>query len=100
MFIEGLLAHDGNSLIGRKVILVILQHGDVEDIQEAVRGAARHQIHLLAKEGAIEQAEIHEARRPTESEPIGLHEATVAVRTLHELVAKPWPPADRIRNRL
>src|SRR5690348_18386454 len=56
--------------------------------------------HLMRFEGAIEQAEVHNARGSGEFKAIGLHEPVIAIRTLHEFVSEAGPPGGRVWSSL
>src|SRR5579872_5493651 len=97
---QRLLAHDGYGVVGREVALVVLEHSQIEHRNEAVGGVAGGQVNLLIHQGAVEQAQVHNQRRPGEAEAVGRHQALVAVRALHKFVAEPGAPLRRVLRRL
>src|SRR6185437_947968 len=93
-------AYDDYSLIGRKIMPVVGENGDIAGEQLPVRCISRDDVHRTRFERAIEQAKIHDARRGGEFEAISLHESVVTVRTLHELVAEAGSPGRSVTNSL
>src|SRR5579863_5559967 len=96
---QRLAAHDGDSLVRREVVPVVLEDGHVERGDQSVGRAARNQIHLLLLQSAIEQPQIHDARRRRELESVGARQALIPVGPLHELVAESGAPLGRVARR-
>src|SRR5207245_4263241 len=59
MALQRLAAHDGHSLVRRKVVAVVLEHHQVERCDDAVRGISGHNIHRLFFQRAIYQTQVH-----------------------------------------
>ena len=56
-------AHQGNGLVGREVVPVVLERSDTKCLDRSVSGIGGDHIDLMCIEGAVEQAEVHGAWR-------------------------------------
>ncbi len=83
---EGVLADEWDGLVGREVVLVVGEDAEAERADGAVGGVAGDDVDLAAGQGAVEQAEVHDAGRG-KGEAVGLFEAGEAVGPGLELVA-------------
>jgi len=86
-FGEGGLANDGDGVVGREIVAVVLEGEELESSDEAVGGVAGDDIHLMIDEGAIEEAEVHDVGIGSEVEMVAVGPAAEAVGTLEEFVA-------------
>ena len=87
-----MLADDGNSLVGREVVAVVLEHRQIQRRDQAVGGVAGDQVNLAGLEGPGEQAEVHDSWGGGEMQTVGCGQAAVTVGPLHELVAESGAP--------
>src|SRR5207253_2865989 len=94
------LSNHGDCLVWREIIAIILEHEKIEGGNEPVSRIAGNQIDLLFLQRAIQQPEIHNARRLGKAKAVGGGQAFVTVRTLHELVPKSRSPMRRVSGRL
>ena len=87
-FFEGVAADDWNGVVGRKVVFVVDQRDEVEGVDEAVGGIAGDDVDFIVDEGAVDEAEVHDAGRRGEMQAVKLAPATEAVGALEEFVAE------------
>jgi hypothetical protein len=87
MALERVFADQRDGLVGRKEVEVVRQHHEAERADGAVGGVAGDDVDLAVGEGAIEQAEVHDAGRAGEVQVVGGGEAGQAVGSRLELVA-------------
>ncbi len=87
-FFEGVAADDWNGVVGREVVFVVDKGGEVEGVDEAVGGIAGDDVDLFVDEGAVDEAEVHDAGRCGEMQAVKLAPATEAVGALEEFVAE------------
>ena len=87
-FCEGVAADDGDGVVGREVVFVVDQRDEVEGVDEAVGGIAGDDVDLFVDEGAVDEAEVHDAGRCGEMQAVKLAPATEAGGALEEFVAE------------
>jgi hypothetical protein len=83
---EGFVADEWNGLVGREVVPVVVENGEVEGLDGTVCSVGGDHVDLMVIEGAIEEAEIHRSRRASEVEAVGGAETGEAVGALLEFV--------------
>ncbi len=81
------LANDGDGVVRREIVKVIGERNKAERINEAVSGVAGDDVHLMVEEGAVEEAEVHDAGRSGEAERVAIAPAAEAVGALEEFIA-------------
>ena len=81
------LADDGDSIVGRKIVKVVDERNETESVNEAVGGIAGDDVHLMIEEGAVNEAEVHDAGRRGEAERVAIAPAAEAVGALEEFIA-------------
>src|SRR5689334_23036539 len=91
-------ANNRDSLIGREIVLVILQHDEVARFELSISGIPSDDIHLPVEKSAVEQAQIHNSGRRSELQAVGFHQTLITILSFHKLIAEPGPPIARIRN--
>jgi len=84
---ESGLANDGDGVVGRKIVEVVNERDKAERVNEAVGGVASDYVHLVVEEGAVEEAEVHDARRSNKAEGVAIAPAAEAVGALKEFIA-------------
>src|SRR5438309_8350401 len=89
---------NGDGLIRRKEVAVVLQDNHSEGDDEAVGGIAGDHIDLMFLECSVEQAQIHDARRGGELQSIGARQARVTVGAFHEFVTKTGAPSGSVSD--
>jgi hypothetical protein len=89
---KGGLADDGDGVVGRKVVAVVFEGDEAEGIDEAVGGIAGDDVDLTIDEGAINQAEIHDAGLPGEVQGVAVAPTAEAVGALEKFVADAGVP--------
>jgi hypothetical protein len=89
---EGGLADDGDGVVGREVVAVVGEGDEAESADETVGGVAGDDVHLVIEEGAVDEAEVHDAGRLGEVEIVAIAEAGKAVGALKEFVADAGAP--------
>ncbi len=87
-FGEGVAADDGDSVVGREVMLVIDERDQMEGVDQAVSGIAGDDVDFFVDERAVDEAEVHDAGRRGEMQPVELAPAGEAVGALEEFVAE------------
>src|SRR6202011_780576 len=87
-FSEGGLADDGDSVIRRKIVEIVLQSDQAEGIDLPVGGSAGDDIHLMIEERAVNEAEIHGGGRSGETKIVAAREPSVTVRAFLEFIAR------------
>jgi hypothetical protein len=85
-------ANDGNRVIGRKVMAIVFKGDQAKRINQAVGGIAGDDVHLMLDEGAVDEAEVHDAGPPGEMEGVTFAPAAETVGALEEFVADPDAP--------
>src|SRR5690242_5860890 len=96
VFCQRLLANDRDSLIWRKVVLVVFEHEQVERGYESVGHIAGNYVNLMIFESASEEAEVHDSRWRGEMQAVGRGQPLVAVRALHEFITECGTPLRRV----
>jgi len=86
-FLESGAANDGNGVVGREIVAVVFEGDEAEGVDEAVGGIAGNDVDLMIDEGAVDEAEVHDARLPGEVEGVAVAPAVETVGTLEEFVA-------------
>ena len=86
------LADEGDGLVRREVMAVVLQNRKIKLLNGTVGGVAGDHVDLIGPDGAVEQAEVHGAGRAGEAETVGCGKAGQAVGALLELVAHAETP--------
>src|SRR5690348_17785022 len=94
------VADNNHRLVWWEIMFIVGENGEIAGEQLAIGCVPSNDVHLMRFEGAIEQAEVHNARGSGEFKAIGLHEPVIAIRTLHEFVSEAGPPGDRKSTRL
>ena len=69
--LERLVAHQRNRLVGREIVAIVVEDGEPERLDGAVGGVGGDHVHLVRVERAVEQAQVHGARRLGEFEAVG-----------------------------
>ncbi len=91
-FGERRLANDGDGVVGREVVAVVLESDKAEGINEAVGRVAGDDVHLMIDEGTINKAEVHDFGRSCEMEIVAVAPAAEAVGALEKFVADARAP--------
>ncbi|MGC1489960.1 MAG: hypothetical protein WA798_01225, partial [Candidatus Acidiferrum sp.] len=86
-FFESGIANDGNGIVRREIMTVVLERNEMERIDETVGGAAGDDINLMIEESAIKKAEVHDAGSSGEMEIVAIAPAAKTVGTLEKFVA-------------
>ena len=97
-FGEGIVADDGDGVVWREIVAVVGEADEVKRIDEAVGGIAGDDVDFFIDEGAIDEAEVHDAGSFGETQAVALDEAAVAVGAFEKFVADAGAPARRDRN--
>ena len=63
-------AHQGNGLVRREVVPIVLKNGETECLNRSVSRIGGDHVDLVRIEGAVEQAEVHGAWRAGKSKAI------------------------------
>jgi hypothetical protein len=95
---EGGLPDDGDGVVGREVVAVVFEGDEAEGIDEAVGGVAGDDVDLMIDEGAIDQAEIHDAGLLVEVQGVAVAPSAEAVGALEKFVADADAPFGREGN--
>src|SRR5690348_10933707 len=94
------VADNNHRLVWWEIMFIVGENGEIAGEQLAIGCVPSNDVHLMRFEGAIEQAEVHNARGSGEFKAIGLHEPVIAIRTLHEFVSEAGPPGGRVWSSL
>jgi hypothetical protein len=89
---EDFRADDGDGVVGREIVFVVGEDGEVAGGKKAIGGIPCDEIHLIIEKCSIEEAEIHDAGRGGEFQIVGAGEAGVAVGAFIEFVAEAGAP--------
>jgi hypothetical protein len=89
---QGGAVEHGHRLVGREIVAVINERGELEGGDLSIRGIAGNHIHLAIRQSPIGQAQIHVPRRRSKHQAIALGQPPVAILTIQELKAKARPP--------
>src|SRR5580692_3912718 len=100
MLLQHLVAHDSYRFVGRKIMMVVLQHHEVERRNQSIGIVAGNQINLPVFERTSNQSQIHDARRRREAQAVTGDQTLVSIGTLHEFVSKTGAPLRSKRSRL
>lgn len=84
---ERVLANDGDGVISREVVKIVLKRDEVEGVDEAVGGVAGDHIDFFFSERAVNQAEVHDAGLRGEMQAVALGPAGEAVGAFEKFVA-------------
>lgn len=84
---ESGMANDGDGVIGREIVEVVVERNELQRVNETVRGIAGDYVDLMIDERAIEEAEVHDPGLRREVEGVAIGPAAKAVGTLEEFVA-------------
>src|ERR1700687_242451 len=99
-FSERGLADNGDSVIGRKIMKVVLESDQAEGVDLPVGGVASDDIHLMIEERAINEAEIHGGGRRSETQIVAARESRVTVRAFLKFIANTGTPLRRDGNEI
>jgi hypothetical protein len=80
-------ANDGDGVVGRKIVAVVFECNETERVNEAVGGIAGDDVNLVTDKDAVDEAEVHDARPPSEMEGVAFAPAAETVGPLEEFVA-------------
>lgn len=94
------LANDGDSVIRRKIMEIVLKSDKTERIDLAVGGIAGDDIDLMIEKRAVDEAEIHGSGGSGEMQIVAVGEAGVAVGPLLEFVSDTGTPFGRDGNKV
>ncbi len=94
------LAHDGDGVVGREVVAVVLEGDEAESINEAISGVAGDDVHLMIQKRAIDEAEVHDFRRFGKVEMVAGAETGESVGALEKFVAHTGTPLRRDRSEI
>jgi hypothetical protein len=97
-FGEGFAADDGDGIVRGEIVAIVGEANEMERVDETVGGIAGDDVYLFIDEGAIDEAEIHDAGSFSEAQAVALDEAAVAVGAFEKLVADASAPAWGDRN--
>ena len=97
-FGEGFAADDGDGIVRGEIVAIVGEANEMERVDEAVGGIAGHDVYLFIDEGAIDEAEIHDAGSFSEAQAVALDEAAVAVGALEEFVPDAGAPTRGDQN--
>src|SRR3984957_5235213 len=92
-FGERVAADDWYGVVGREIVAIVGEADEVERVDEAVGGISGDDVDFFIDERAIDEAEVHHARRFSEMQTVALDESAVAVGALEEFVADAGVPA-------
>ena len=92
--------HDGDGVVGRKVLPVVFEHRQIQRVDQPRGRIAGDDIDLPFGERAVHERQVHDARRLAEAQTVGRREPAVAVGPIQELVAECGAPARRVRRQL
>ncbi len=95
---EHLGPNDRCGFVRREVLFVVPQVDQLEGLDLPIGGVAGNDVHLAFGKRPIGQPQVHHGRLHREAEPIGVHQPTIPVFPLHELVAEAWPPVGGVRH--
>src|ERR1700683_1194467 len=95
-----LLADHSDRLVGRKIVAVIFENEEIQRRNQAVGSIARSYINLAIFQCGREQAQIHNAGWGGKVQTIGRGQSSIAIGTLHELVAESRSPLRSETSRL
>jgi hypothetical protein len=85
--VEGIVAHDGDRVVRRKIVKVVIERNEVQRVDEAVGGVAGDDVNLMVDKRAIEEAQIHDVGRLGELQIVTTGPAGEAVGTFEKFVA-------------
>jgi hypothetical protein len=97
-FCERVAADDGDGVVGREIVAIVGEADEMERVDEAVGGIAGDDVDFLVDERAVNEAEVHHARRFREMQTVTLNEAAIAVGAFEKFVADAGAPAWGDRN--
>ena len=97
-FGERVAADDWYGVVGREIVAIVGEADEVQRVDEAVGGIAGDDVDFFIDECAIDEAEVHHARRFSEMQTVALDEAAIAVGALEKFVADAGAPAWSDRN--
>jgi hypothetical protein len=86
-FFESGASNNRDGVVGREIVTVVVQSDEAKGIDQAIRRIAGDDVHLMINEGAIDEAEVHDARLAGEMESVAVAPATETVGALEEFVA-------------
>ena len=92
-FGERVAADDWYGVVGREIVAIVGEADEVQRVDEAVGGIAGDDVDFFIDECAIDEAEVHHARRFSEMQTVALDEAAIAVGALEKFVADAGAPA-------
>ena len=79
MALQRIVAHDRNGIVRREVAAIVGEHDQAQCGNQSVGVCACDEIDLVVFKRAIEQPEIHDARRCGELQLVGADESVVSV---------------------
>ena len=91
-------ANDGDGVVWREIVAVVFEGDEAERVNEAVGGIAGDDVDLVTHEGAVDEAEVHDARLPIEMEDVAFAPAAETVGALEEFVADADTPIGSERH--
>jgi len=91
-FFEGVMADDGDGVVGREIVAIVFEGDEMEGVDQAVGGIAGDDVDLMIDEGAVKEAEVHDIGRSGEAEIVAGAPAGEAVGALEEFVADAGAP--------
>src|SRR5208282_572110 len=104
MVLQHFSTHDRDCFVWRKVMMVVLQHKEVQRRNQSIGIVPGNQIHLPLFKGPRQQSQIHDARRSGKTKSVAGDEPFVSIGTLHEFVSETGAPLWRklggLRQRL
>lgn len=101
-FFESVVADDGDGVVRREIMAVVVERNEVKSVDEPVGGVAGDDVHLTINESAIEEAKVHDVGRRGEVEMVAVAPATETVGALEKFVADADAPlggnGDKVRH--
>ena len=93
---ERIIAHQRDCIVWREVMTIILERNKAERLDRPVGGVGRDHVDLARIECAVEQAEVHGARRSVEMQIVSGAQPGQAVGALLEFVSNAEAPLRRV----
>src|SRR5712692_583379 len=94
------LAHDGDGVVGREVVAIVVEGDEAKGIDETIGGIASDDVHLMIHKRAIDEAEVHDFRRFRKAEMVAGAKTGEPVGALEKFVAHTGTPLRRDRSEI
>ena len=91
---------DWRGIVRRKVVAVVVEHGESVRLDESARCVSGDEIDLMLGQGAVNERQIHRGRWRGKAQAVGAGKTREPVLALEKLVAEPGPSCAGARGQV